>query len=222
MPTVATVLQQARWEDPSFTELRHTDAVLRAALADYQDELVGKVADLSPEELALIATVPLPLATFSDGYALTEEIESEEVPLRIKKVLDWASSIGADGYEVPTRHIGMGARHGPHSTPAFWMRGATVFLIGAAADWRGYTELRIPYVPLPPETLSSTDELLFGSQATAVWKAYLAHRMAQRSAPAELARARREFVEEWMGIERQFLEDLKGRNVHSDVVRDTW
>lgn len=222
MPDVATMIQEARWEDPSFTEHRHTGAFLRAALADYQDELLGKIAQVNPEELAEVYVVTLPLADFAAGHELVELDESEEVALRYKVLLDWGEAIDSQGFNDRARHIAMGSRWGPHRYPSYWVRDGRLYLIGDAKDWTGYVQLNVPYVPLAPATLASTDNLILDDQARRVWKSYLAHRMAQRSNQDELARSKNAFAEEWLMRERELLEDFEGRHVTTDVVTEVW
>lgn len=222
MPTVAEVIEEARWEDPSFTPQRHTGRVLRGWLADYQDELVGKVAALCPEELAESYTVDLPLADHSAGVALTEELESETIGLRYKKILDWGHVTGTSGERYKLRMLGTRrAQWGEHRFAGAWIENGRLYPIGEAAHWTGFASITFFYVPSPPRTLSSSDELWFDYDAKRVWVTYLARRMAAR-APQEVQGSPGDFLAMWIERERQFLEDMAGRHDGFGKVVEVW
>lgn len=227
MPTVEQVIREARWEDPSFTETRHTNAVCRARLADYQAELLGKVAEAAPEELTEAYVIELPLddEDFREGVELLEpdpEDPEEEIPLRYQRILSASLRTREIGRGHNARLIGSGARWGPHTDPPVYIENGRVFLAtDRPEDWRAFSELRLYYVPAAPAELELESELLFGPRAKALYVAALALRLAQRS-PREVARPVPFFAEFLREREEEFLRDMMGRHVVKDQIREVW
>lgn len=220
MPTVASLIAEARLEDASFTDRRHTDHVLRVRLATYQTELVRKVAEVAPEQLATPYDIALPLATFEDGHELREPDDSG--PLRYSKILNEGEGETVTGECFEIENIPHMSRFAPTRTAPVWIQRGRVFLRGKPRDWEEVTRIRLFYVPEPRGALESDDEPAFHEQAHAAYRAHLAYRMAMRAKPAELMRSLPAFQAEWQAEESAFLATLATSQEESWRVRQVW
>lgn len=224
MPVTAQqVIDEARYEDASFTENRHTAHVLRTALGGYQTSLVGRIAWAAPEELSVPYDVPLPLENFDDGHLLTEAGPGEppqSIPLRYIRILNVGEA--HQGMSKLEFRIGLqAARWDSHRTPAGWLRHGRLFLVGEAGAWRGISLVRLFYVPTPAATLESVSELVIGDLAHRAYVTWLAWRMAQR-APKEAGRHPSTFHAEHVEAEEQLMRDLLQRHDRSGRIREVW
>lgn len=223
MPTAAELIQEARHEDPSFTETRHTNAVCRAFLAQYRRELLGKVAHVAPEVSAVPYTVELPLADFDAGHELVMEVGDppEEVPLDYIKVVNTGQvNLRSGAGKVPLRMIGHGARWSPTPEATAWIQKGRLFLGGGnPGDWSGVDSVTFWYVPAPAMPLTNDTELELGEAARRAYVAHLAYRMAQRGRQ-ELSRSIQEFQGYFVATERELLFDMAGLHAVRDTVRE--
>jgi hypothetical protein len=212
--TVAELIQEARYEDPSFTESRHTDRVLRSRVADYQRHLARRVADVAPEELTDVHEIDLPLEDHEAGH----ELAWSSTYLR---VLNEAEGVHVNGGVFPIEVIPHEARFEPTRTTPAWIMGGRLHLRGDAEDWADVVKVRVFYVPSPEAHLHDHSCPLFGELARSAYIAHLAYRMATRS-PREVQRDLNGFRADWLACEEQFLEAMQGRHVTSDRVRRVW
>jgi hypothetical protein len=218
MRTAAEIIAEARYEDPSFTDSRHTDLVLRSRLADYQQELVSKVAEIVPEELALALDVAVPAAEeIEDGVEL---LDDEDDPLRFVRILQHAEAYPADGDPFEATVVGLQARFAQHRWAPMWVRAGRLFFgTTSGFDWGDVDSVRIYYVPAPLPDVTDTTELVLGDAARGAYVAHLTWRMAQRSA-REVQRTPESFEAYWRHREQMLLRELMIRHSTKDRMKE--
>ncbi len=218
MATVAEIITGVRDLSPYFDDLNTPNAVLLRALARYQDELFGKVADLHPQALAKAQVVAISTIDWSAPYVslsadvlrpvggrvrLKDSNISEEEPFHILPEVDRTPqnrSYRYSGYWVgpsPNFPSGQG------TTTGF------IQLAGQAADWEAALTLYIDYFPrvqLQPSTLASVFELP-GAHADVLvaWGGLIAaRRVSERVDVAE-------YSDTWLLAEERYLDLVTGR-----------
>jgi len=220
MRTARQIIDEARYEDPSFTDSRHTDLVLRSRLADYQQELVSKVAEIVPEELALALDVDVP-EDIADGVELMLMEESVGTPLSFVRILPHAEAFPIEeGEPIEATVVGLQARFAQHRWAPLWVRdGRLYFGTTSGVDWSDIASVRIYYVPAPPPDVGDDTELVMGDSARGAYVSHLTWRMAQRSA-REVQRPPESFEAYWRHREQMFLRELIIRHSTKDRVKE--
>jgi hypothetical protein len=214
---VATVIEESRWEDPSFVAQRHSETILRSRLADYQKELVGKLAQEVPEEFSTPYEIDMPLADFRAGHELVDDAAE---PLAYVMILDTGEIHGANGRRYPLDMIAHRNRFQVTTRAHAWVLAGRLYLGGAESNWEGIDRVIINLVPSPSDTLEDDDELIFGHRARSLYVAYLALQMAKR-APDEVLRSVQSFADDVTEREVTLLAELMDRHPSDDAVRDT-
>jgi len=216
MRLASQIIAEARYEDPSFTDTRHTDLVLRSRLADYQQELVSKVAELVPEELARALDIAVP----EDLTTGVELLDEEDDALRFVRILPAAEAFPTEGDPIEAAVVGLQARFAQHRHAPVWVRdGHLYFGTTSGVDWAGIETVRIYYVPAPLPDVADDTELVMGDAARDTYVSHLTWRMAQRSA-REVQRPPESFEAYWRHREQMFLRELALRHSTKDRVKE--
>lgn len=176
MFTAEEVIDGARAQDPSFSEDRHPPSVCLPFLTWWWRRIAGRIIRIAPDAISDEIVVPLPLADFEAGEALTTEL------LRVRG----GDALLASGETVEVRVVPFGHRHQARYWPACYIRGQTLHLLGRENDWNRFQSVTIHGTAVPPSITDSTDQINLPDLALEAASTALAARLAKR-APDELA-----------------------------------
>lgn len=202
----ATVIDQARGLDSSFTPRVHPDRVLYEFLTTYQQELVGEMLDREPEAISSEIEISLPLADFDAGVDLES---SPGVAVEVERIHDFSLWDGS-GNEYNLWLIPFQQRFtAADRWPTAWLRGTTLFLNGAEAEYQGFTKITFTYAPTPGTLDADNTTMVLPTTAGRVVRLALGAEMCRRK--PELCE-RRTLPQEWVDAEDRFLHKIENRN----------
>ena len=225
MRPFAELLEEARGGHGSFHEDSHPPTVIRRQFSRAMYELASEIAGIAPAELRAVETMALP---FSSAQ-LDEGVPLENEYLRLEHVEAVRSPTGD---RVRVTAVPPRSRYGDIQFPAVWFDGARLFLVGGADApglWRPYSELRIEYIPAPPELAPTEDgdEIDWNPPLERMAERYLIAQMHTFMATRRPEEIPRPTLERILGTEDRLREGyllavLDRDGVTVDQVREVW
>jgi len=207
---VSSVLEQARELDRAFTEVRHPNKLSRNALGRIQRRLVAELVKVDRRAVSETLTIELPLASFEDGYELTD---GESVPAP----LDWTSiynpvDLWRENAEEPDRCeiVPWTDRHRVQGRLCVYVRAGVLYLAGQEDDWVGVDRLVLTYTPTPL-TVAMDDELVLPMSAEECLVRHMGAFYASRTKDEELTRPRNSYIADAQDAETLWLDEVRRR-----------
>lgn len=207
MIVLAEVFREAREHDPTFTEERHPNGVLRSHLSSYVRELGGAMLNRYPNALdPVVVNISLPVAVFEEGFALPEVGDPAAAPEVYRVRTTWA--VARDGRRIRCPIIGELSIDSIHEFPALFHRGRTFFQLGLERDWNGFASLEVTYTPIPQGIAVADTTINLPADAMNTLIARLVTFMAGR-APETSSEMRRYHRQNFQEAETAFLDRVQ-------------
>lgn len=212
--TVADIIEGARDYHAALDPYTHPDKVAIRWLDRYHKQLVLKVAQINPDELALFQDVSLPLADFDAGEATNDAHQY----LSGKAFFQGQTNLWDRLEKLPWESRGRRIHH-----PAYSIINATIRLHGVAADWTQYDSLEIRYIPMTVDLSDGADLIVLPDTAEIPMTAGCAYFLLRRQPEQPYKGYLAEIRAEWQGAENVFLGEIAGRKkTELSQVNEVW
>jgi hypothetical protein len=222
--TPEEIIAQARELDPSFTQQRHPNRVAINFLSRLQRRLVGEWA--KHEETSNVETyvVTFPLADFDAGELLVDPEESVASPLpitAIQRPLDMFVRGCVEPVDLDL--IRWGDRNRYVNSRAAYLVESTLHFTGHVEDYNDVLRVEFTYTPTPAAIAGLAEPLILPITAEDVVVSWLGAFFARRMNEKELARPRREYLQEALDAEALWIDELQRREGATlSRIRETW
>lgn len=171
--TAGEVINLARDAHASLSVQSTPKPVMLRRISEEQRTLFDMIFSRVPGLLAQVLTVPLPLADFDAGIDLTTEIPGGWKDLTPSAEFQFSDRPPPAGV-VKVGFVPFEQRLQSRSLPAITFRDNTIFLLGSANNYNQFSEVRIPYTPIPADVTAETSVLELPDDARGVLAARLA------------------------------------------------
>jgi hypothetical protein len=209
--TAKEVITAARDRSPSFAPTGTPDPVLRRFLADYQDQLLGEIAELKADALHEAEEITLPLASFGAGYLIVKPYFRLHGGVVIRK---------SDGRPEPLRLVEYVDRLERFEQPAAYDQAGTLILLGQAEDWEPYAKIVLDLFPSTASLATLAAEFVLpGKKARPALVAACAAFLASRTEGVDPQR----FDAVAAAAEEAYLDEVTGRRrAKVSQIRSVW
>lgn len=211
--TPEEIIGQSRELDPSFTQQRHPRRVALNYLSRLQRRLVGEWA--KHEEVAAVDTftVSFPLVDFYAGVELIGTEESLSQPIEMTAIQRPLSIFTTGDVNDPRdlELIRWGDRNRKRYGRAAYVRENRLFFTGRLEDYVDVDRVELTYTLTPADLADQNEPLVLPQTAEETLVSWLGAFMAKRSKEAELARPRREFIQDAIDAEALWIDELQRR-----------
>lgn len=231
-PTVGQVVTGARDKHPLFRKQATGDPLVWRFLTEYQQELLGRLADLQRDAVRESETIELPLADFDAGVLfLQAEEESVDVENPGYLLIHGGDVVFTDSNR-PAEELQLlqfANRFDRHrfTWPAY-IQGYRLHLVGAAVDWETVASIELHYFPAGATLRGPEQRFSLPGQPLNVLVAAAALFLAER-ADAELNPKQgrpvdlRMFLGRKAEAEQLYINRVTGRNrARVSTTREVW
>lgn len=219
-----SLINAARELDPAFTVQRHPRRVALNWLSRLQRRLVAEWVKLDETAIVDVYTITFPLADFDAGEELVDPDESVATPLEITATRRPLSLFLRDEPKpVDMELIRWGSRNRRVQSRAAYLVGSTMFFTGHVEDYEDVERVEFTYTATPKQLASPAAELVLPLSAEEVCVTSLGGFFARRMNDKELARPRREYIQEAADAEALWLDEIRRRQGATiSQVREVW